>query len=137
MNSSQSSALWWLAASVLLTAVMWMPYIVNRILEHGVWPALRNPNHDQRPRAAWADRLMWAHQNAVENLVVFAPLVIAAHVLGASAATTATAAAVYFFARLAHVVIYAAGIPLLRTLAFLVGFGAQVTVAVAVFGAAT
>ena len=124
--------LFWLVASVLLTATLWIPYIVNRIREHGLWPALRNPDHDERPEAPWADRLMWAHANAVENLVVFAPLVIAVVVLDASGPTTAAAAAVYFFARLAHAVIYTAGVPLLRTVAFLTGWGAQVTLAVAI-----
>ena len=130
-NALLTPELRWLVCSALLTGVLWVPYIVDRILEHGLWPALRNPNHDARPKAAWADRLMWAHQNAVENLVVFAPLVMVVHLLDANSPTTAFAAAAYFFARVAHVIIYTAGIPLLRTLAFLAGFGAQVTFAIA------
>lgn len=126
----------WLTASALLTASLWVPYIINRIRENGAWAALRNPNHDERPKAGWADRLMWAHTNGVENLVVMAPLVLAAHVLNANGAATAVAAAVYFFARVAHAIIYTAGVPLLRTLAFLGGFGAQVTFAIAIFGVA-
>ena len=48
--------------------------------------------------------------------------------------STALACAVYFWARLAHVVVFWAGIPVLRTLAFTVGFLAQVALVLAVFG---
>jgi uncharacterized MAPEG superfamily protein len=135
MTGRMTPDLWWLVATTALTASLWVPYIANRMREHGPWVALQNPNHDERPKAKWADRLMWAHANAVENLVVFAPLVLIAHVLGVNSAATATAAAVYFFARLAHAVIYTAGVPVLRTVAFLVAVGAQVTFAVAALAA--
>ena len=125
MSQNLSPELGWLAAVCGFTAVLWVPYIINRIRENGAGPALRNPNHDERPRAQWADRLMWAHANAVENLVVFAPLAIAIHVAGLSNSLTAGAVAVYFFARVAHAAIYTAGIPVLRTFAFAAGFGAQ------------
>ncbi len=128
--NSLSPELFWLTATVVLTALMWIPYIINRMREHGVWTALRNPNRDGRPAAPWADRLMWAHDNAVENIAVFVPLVLIAHVAGVSTtATAAAAAAVFFFARLAHVLIYTAGIPVLRTVAFLAGVGAQLVFA--------
>ncbi len=133
----KSTELFWLSASALFTACLWIPYIVNRMVEHGVWRALQNPDHDDRPKAAWADRLMWAHTNAVENLVVFAALVLALHVLSANSELTSAAAATYFFARVAHALIYTAGIPVLRTLAFVIGFGAQVLVAIAVLGASS
>ncbi|MEQ1507613.1 MAG: MAPEG family protein [Myxococcota bacterium] len=132
-----TAELGWLAASALFTSVLWIPYVVNRIVEHGVWNALRNPNRDDRPTAAWADRLMAAHANAVENLVVFAPLVLVAHAVGATGPATAGAAAVYFFARVTHAVVYTAGIPVARTLAFVAGFAAQAVFGVAILGAAT
>ena len=44
------------------------------------------------------------------------------------------ACAVYFWARLAHVIVYTMGVPVLRTLAFAVGFAAQAALALAVFG---
>lgn len=128
--------LFWLTASALLTGTLWIPYILNRIRENGVWTALKNPDHDERPEAAWADRLMWAHANAVENLVVFAAVVLPVVALDATSAATASAAGIFFGARVAHAVIYTTGIPLLRTLAFVVGVGAQVTLAVAALGAA-
>jgi hypothetical protein len=60
--------------------------------------------------------MMAAHVNAVENLVIFAPLVLTARALGIATAVTAFACALYFWSRLAHVVIYTLGIPVLRTL---------------------
>jgi uncharacterized MAPEG superfamily protein len=45
------------------------------------------------------------------------------------------ASAAYFFARLAHYSLYAAGVPVLRTVAFLAGFGAQLALLAAVAGA--
>ena len=44
------------------------------------------------------------------------------------------ACAVYFWARLAHVIVYTLGVPVLRTLAFAVGFVAQVALVLAIFG---
>ncbi len=108
-----------------LTGVMWIPIILNRLREMGLWKALKNPEPDVRPHSDWAYRLANAHRNAIENLVVFAPLAIAVHVLGLGTALTAAAAAVHFWSRLAHVTIYTFGIPLFRTIAFVAGFGAQ------------
>ena len=54
--------------------------------------------------------------------------------IGRSTQSTVIACAVYFWARLAHVIIYALGIPVLRTLAFAAGFAAQVALVAAVFG---
>lgn len=124
-----TTELYWLVLTVLLTSVIFAPYIVNRMIEHGVWPAVWNPQPDTRPKAQWAERMMRAHSNAVENLVIFAPLVLALHAVGVSTAATATAAMIYFYARLAHVLLYTFAVPLLRTVAFIVGFGCQLTLA--------
>ncbi len=127
MNPTSSSELFWLVLTLVMTALLWLPYIVNRILELGVWATLSTPS--LQPKAAWADRLMQAHRNAVENLAVFAPLVLALGIVNIHTATTATAAMVYFWARLAHVLVYAAAIPVARTLAFLAGFTCQMALA--------
>lgn len=60
---------------------------------------------------------------------MFAPLAIAVHVLGVSTATTAVWASAFFAARVAHAIIYTLGVPLLRTIAFFVGFIAQIMLA--------
>lgn len=129
-----SAELFYTTLTALLTGLIWMPIIVNRLAEMGPWKALKNPEPDVRPHADWAYRLSNAHRNAIENLAVFAPLAITVHVLQLGTAGTAMAAAVFFFARVAHAVIYTFGIPLLRTIAFAVGFLCQVVLAARILG---
>lgn len=124
------------AAAAALTGSMWIPIIVNRLAEMGVWKALKNPEPDVRPRAGWAYRLTNAHRNAIENLVVFAPLALGIVLLDLQSPLTGMAAAMFFWSRLAHLAIYTAGIPFFRTVAFLIGFGAQVVLALRLFGVA-
>jgi len=118
----------YLGWTALITALMWVPYILNMILVRGLVDAVGYPE-DPEPLASWATRAKAAHYNAVENLVVFAALVLAAHAAGVTNDATATACAIYFWARLIHYVVYTFGIPWIRTLAFFVGFLCQLTVA--------
>jgi uncharacterized MAPEG superfamily protein len=124
----------WLTLTVIVTGLMWVPYILDRIMVRGPAGAMANPSRRDKPQSAWAQRLYFAHTNSVENLMIFAPLVLVLDALGHSTPATVLACAVYFWARLAYVIIYTAGIPILRTLAFTVGFICQVTLALAVFG---
>ncbi len=98
-----------------------MPYILNTIGVRGLTDAVGYPA-DPKPLAAWAERLKCAHYNAVENLVVFATLVLVLNAVGVSNETTVLACEVYFWARLVHYVVYAAGIPWVRTLSFAVSW---------------
>jgi uncharacterized MAPEG superfamily protein len=66
--------------------------------------------------------------------VVFAPLAVAVHLTGMSSATTAAACAVYFYARLAHYLVYTAGIAGLRTLLFAAGWACQMILALTLLG---
>jgi uncharacterized MAPEG superfamily protein len=77
---------------------------------------------------------MRAHANAIENLAVFATLVLVANAMGITGGVVATASMVYFWARLVHVLAYTFAIPWVRTLAFTVGFLAQVAVAWQILG---
>ena len=121
--------LFWLTLTVILTGVMWIPYVVNRCQIRGLSGAMANPSRNDRPQSEWATRMMFAHDNAVENLVIFATLVLCASALGISGSTIATAAIVYFWARVVHALAYTFAVPWVRTLAFGVGFFAQMTVA--------
>jgi uncharacterized MAPEG superfamily protein len=100
----------------------------------GLMGTMANPSANDAPLSAWADRSMAAHRNAVENLVVFAPLALAVHIMNMGSALTGWACAVFFFARLVHYLVYAAGIPVLRTLAFAVGWVVQVILALRLLG---
>jgi uncharacterized MAPEG superfamily protein len=129
-----SPELYWLTLTTLMTGLMWVPYIMNRLIEKRPLKALWDPQGDTSTRVAWADRMMRAHQNAVENLAIFAPLVLALQMAGISSSITVTACVVYFFARLAHYVVFTLGIPVVRVLAFAVGVAAQITLALALLG---
>ena len=118
----------YLAFVTTLTALMWIPYILNMIMVRGVADAVGYPENP-KPMASWATRMKAAHYNAVENLVVFAALVLVAHVVGVKGEATALAAVIYFWARVVHLLAYTFRIPWVRTLAFVVGFGCQMTLA--------
>jgi uncharacterized MAPEG superfamily protein len=119
----------WLTLTVLMTSLFWLPYILNRIAVRGMVTALTDtkPENGDTP-SLWAQRAIRAHRNAVENLVIFAPAILIAHAMNISTPATQMAAMVYFFARLAHFIVYTFGVPVARTLTFAVGWGAQVVI---------
>jgi uncharacterized MAPEG superfamily protein len=110
------------------TSLFWVPYVLNRIVKRGLIETVSYPENP-KPLSPWAQRLLKAHANAIENLVVFATLVLAAAVLSVSNAVVANACIAYFWARVVHALAYTFAIPWIRTLAFLAGFGAQVAIA--------
>ena len=122
----------YLALVAAFTALMWIPYILNMTMVRGLMDAVGYPE-TPKPMAPWATRMKAAHYNAVENLVVFAALVLVAHVAGVKSEATALACVIYFWARLVHYLAYTFAIPFARTLAFAVGFGCQITVACKIF----
>ena len=123
----------WLMLTIILTGLMWIPYIVDRAGVRGMAGAMGNPSPADKPQSPWAQRMMAAHANAVENLVLFAPLVLVAHALQISNGTTVAACAVYFWARLAHFIIYTLGIPVLRTLCWTIAWLALAVLVLAIF----
>ena len=108
-----------------MTALMWPSYIIAHVVNVGVLPALTY-QADGTALPAWAARAKKAHYNAIENLAPFALLVIVAHLAGAANEATAAAATAFFWARLAHFVLYAAGVPFGRTITFTIGWFALV-----------
>ena len=112
----------WLTLTLAATALFWLPYVLNRMLVRGLMGTMANPAPHDAPLAAWAQRAQRAQTNAVENLVVFAPAVFVVHLLARQDALTGIACELYFFSRLIHYIVYTAGIPVLRTLAFFGGW---------------
>jgi uncharacterized MAPEG superfamily protein len=82
---------------------------------------------------AWAARAKRAHANLVEGLAPFAILVVVAHLAGKANAMTALGATIFFAARLAHFVVYALGIPYLRTAVFTLGAVGEVLILIQLF----
>jgi len=83
-------------------------------------PALAGNREGLGEIKGWGGRARRAHLNMIENLVLFAALVLIAAAAGKANATTATGAMIFFWARVAYAVIYLVGIPWLRTLAWVV-----------------
>ena len=125
MITTELSYLTW---TTIITALMWMPYVLNLIAVRGLVAAVSYPVYP-KPLAPWAARMKQAHANAIENLVVFATLVLVAHIAGVNNEVTAIACAVYFWARVVHFVVLGFGIQWIRTLSFVTGFGCQLALA--------
>ena len=129
-----TTELYYLFLTAVLTILLWVPYILNQISVQGLTTAVGYPENPA-PLSGWAARLKAAHYNAVENLVVFATLVLVAHVVGVSDAATQLSAQVYFWARVVHPLAYTLAIPWVRTLSFAVSFLAQLCIAWQIFSA--
>ena len=91
-------------------------------------------NREELPAlTGWAGRARRAHLNMLENLVMFAALVLIAEAAGRDNAMTALGAAIFFWARLAYAVIYVAGIAWLRTAAWFVSVIGMALIAIQLF----
>src|SRR3981189_1468038 len=117
--------LFWLTLTVILTGLLWIPYILNRCHVRGLSRPMAHPSRNAKPHAAWTPRLIFAHESAVENLVIFPPLVLILAEIDYSTKWTVYACAVYFWARLAHLIVYTLGLPVFRPPAFPVAFPPQ------------
>ena len=116
-----STELYYLGLAAALTAVMWVPYGLHMTLFQGLMVAVGN--REKVPLGpAWAERAKRAHNNACQNLVVFAPLVVVVNLTGAANDITMWASTIYFWVLVAYYVVYIAGIPFLRTLIWTVGW---------------
>ncbi|MEM0949976.1 MAG: MAPEG family protein [Pseudomonadota bacterium] len=135
MIPTPSTELLWMAFSVLAVGLMWLPDIGQLIAQEGLSAAAYDPARKAEHTAAWARRARRAHQNAVENIAVFAPLAIAVAMTGAGTKMTAIAAFVYFAARIGHFVVYVFAVPYLRVIFFAIGWGAILALAAALIGA--
>jgi uncharacterized MAPEG superfamily protein len=78
-------------------------------------PALAGNREGLAAPAGMAGRAVRAHRNMLENLVLFAALVLVAAIAGRANEMTALGAQIFFWGRLAYAVVYLIGIPWLRT----------------------
>jgi len=116
-----------LTASAVLTALlisgkglaMWMYWPVRDVLGN---------RDDPPPLPAWAWRADRAHRNMLENFPHFAALVVVVSIAGLSNAWSALGATIFFWARLAHAVLYMSGAWRLRWIAFFAGLGGELLI---------
>ncbi|OGA22764.1 MAG: hypothetical protein A3H34_01075 [Betaproteobacteria bacterium RIFCSPLOWO2_02_FULL_67_19] len=104
----------WLLWSVLLAFVQVLVAVQGAMLQVGL-PKLAGNREGMPEITGWAGRAARAQRNMVENLLLFAVLVLIAVAAGRTNAATLLGAQLFFWARLAYAGVYIAGIPWLRT----------------------
>lgn len=129
----------YLGLSGLLTILLWTPYIVARLFVWGPVAFITNypegfPAKQPEP-PLWAQRSHRAHLNMIETLPAFAAVVISVALLKGDAAAGSLAlwTQIFFFARLAHALVYTLGIPFVRTPVYLVSWFAVLAIGTQLF----
>ena len=101
--------------SVALTFVQMLLAVGGAVLQIGLDDLASN--RERLPAAtSWAGRAQHAHRNMLENLVLFAVLVLVTEITNKNSAMTGLGAELFFWARLVYAVVYVIGVPWLRTL---------------------
>lgn len=114
MPTMEVSLLVW---SVALCFAQVLVSVLGSLSQVGL-PVLAGNREDLPPFTGWVGRAHRAHRNMLENLPLFIALVLAVALTQTSNATTVLGAQLFFWGRLAYAVIYLAGVPWLRTLAW-------------------
>lgn len=117
-----STDLKYLALTALLTASLWIPYIVAQVMANGPLKPQNYIDPTPRPLPDWGKRANRVHLNAIETFAPFAALVIVIALAGKANGTTAFWAMSFFWLRLAHAVVFLAGIAYIRTVIFVLGY---------------
>jgi uncharacterized MAPEG superfamily protein len=100
--------------SVALAFVQVLIAVQGAMMQVGL-PTLA-ANRERLPEmTGWAGRAQRAQRNMIENLLLFAALVLAAVAAGKTNNMTLLGAQIFFWARVAYTAVYIAGIPWLRT----------------------
>lgn len=120
--------LWMLVSIALLYFTIMFVYSFGRFATPGgiAWAFGNRGAPLEVPR--WVARAVRAQQNLTENIGPFAVLVLVAHVAGLADAQTGLGATIFVCARVAHSVIYIAGVPYLRSFAWATGLAAEVLI---------
>lgn len=111
--------------SVILLFLLILVPAVNAIMQNGVM-VQGGPRDDMPEASVLNKRATRLKDNMVENMALFAPLVLIAHAADISTGMTILGAQIFVYARIAHAVIYLAGWPGVRPLAWfasLIGMG--------------
>ena len=106
--------LMWLLWAVALTFAQMLIAVSGATLQVGL-PKLAGNREGLPPCTGWPGRAQRAHHNMLENLALFAALVLIVVVSGKSNSTTVLGAQIFVWARLVYAFVYLAGIPWLRT----------------------
>ncbi len=117
-----SPELKYLALTAMLTASLWIPYIVAQVVTNGFLSPQNYVDPTPRPVPLWGNRAERAYMNAVETFAPFAALVVLIQLTGKADSMTAFWAMSYFWLRIAHAIVFWAAIPYIRTIAFVLAY---------------
>lgn len=123
----------YLAYTILLLFIVVMIQASANIRTHG-GVVLANNRDNLGPPSAFGARAKRNVENLRENLWFFAPLVLIAAVANISNQWTVLGAQVFFWARVAHAIIYLAGWPIIRPFFWLAGIIACALIFLSVLG---
>jgi uncharacterized MAPEG superfamily protein len=118
----------YLVWSAVLTFVLMLIAVSGATLQVGL-PTLAGNREGMPDMTSWAGRAQRAHRNMLENLILFAILVLVAQAAGVRNGMTLLGAQLFFWGRVAHAVLYIAGIPWARTAAWVVSVVGLVLIA--------
>jgi len=122
-----------LAYTATLCVILAFPYTLALIAKVGPIKAVSYPQPGHDECADWVHRAKRAHMNLVENLPVFAAIVLVAHVAGLANATTALGAQIFFWARIAMAIAHIGGIPAVRSVSWFVSLAGLVMILLQIF----
>lgn len=100
--------------ATLLTLVQAVVAVHGALMQVGL-PMLAGNREGMPEIRGWGGRAARAHRNMLENLVLFAALVLVAVIADKTNSTTLLGAQIFFYARIVYALVYIAGIPWLRT----------------------
>lgn len=118
----------YLVWTAILTLLIRIPWLIDKVRVRGLGKVTDYPD-DSEPLSDWGRRTWIAHEDALQNLILFAVLVTGLQFAGQSNEWTVMAAATFFWARLVHFLVYAAGIPRIKTVAYVAAYAALLVLA--------
>lgn len=105
--------------SVILTFIMIMIPAADSLIKNGV-KTQGGPRDEMPEPSVFNKRASRLVHNMLENMALFTPLVLVAHMAGVSTENTVLGAQIFFYARAAHAIIYLAGWPMVRPLVWFI-----------------
>jgi len=100
--------------ATVLTLVQAVIAVHGALMQVGL-PMLAGNREGMPEIKGWGGRAARAHRNMLENLVLFAILVLVAVLADKTNGTTLLGAQIFFWARVAYALVYIAGLPWIRT----------------------
>ena len=123
-----------LAWTLVLAFVQIILFDMARTGQYGLkWNTGARDEADLPPLSAKAGRLKRAQDNLFETLPLFIGAVLIAHVSGEDGVLTLWGTALYFWARVAYLPLYALGVPYIRSLVWLVSLAGLILILTALF----